>query len=272
MKSGTPQSRTLFNYFVDDLRDIIGIGDGVEFGQYADDIAIWSTNSCPKQAEKDINDALEKIAIWTCKWRIKLAPEKSVFMHFSRRPTIRRTHLDIHLLGEKVNQVSSHRFLGVKFDDRLEWKAHIDEMVNGVTPRINAIKRLAAKSIWRNPQWILSIHNAVVNSIWQFGVVAYATAGTGMWNKIIKCHSRCVKAYCGLPNYVSYERVCDALGIRDIKNDLLAFGKKRLCATAAFSPFGHTILANRRRDVTGIYKSPSEVLINDQEARIMLGH
>ena len=145
-------------------------------------------------------------------------------------------------------------------------------MINGATPRINAIKWLAAKSIWRNPQWIMSIHNAVVNSIWQFGAVAYATAGTNVWNKIIQCHSRCVKAYCGLPNYVSYERVCNALSIKDIQSELLAFGKKRLCAMAAFSPFGPEILANRRQGATGIYKSPSEVLISDDEARILLGH
>ena len=193
-------------------------------------------------------------------------------MHFSRRPTIRKTPLQINLLGEKVNQVSSHRFLGVKFDDRLDWKTHVEEMVNSATPRINAIKRLAARSIWRNPQWILSIHNAVVSSIWQFGVVAYATAGSNVWNKIVQCHSRCVKAYCGLPNYVSYEQVCNVLSIRDIQSELMAFGKKRLCAMMTYSPFGPEVLANRRYDATGIYKSPSEVLLNDAEARILLGN
>ena len=69
MAAGTPQgavlSPSLFNFFVDDLRDIIGIGDGIELAQYADDIAIWSTNLCPRQAEKDINEALKKIA--TCR-------------------------------------------------------------------------------------------------------------------------------------------------------------------------------------------------------------
>ena len=192
-------------------------------------------------------------------------------MHFSCRPTIRNTKLDIKLIGEYVKQVSSHRFLGVKFDDRLEWKTHINEMVNSATPRINALKRLAAKSIWKNPQWILRVHEAVVNSIWKFGVIGYATAGVGIWNTIIQCHSRCVKAYCGLPNYVGYSTVCNALGIKNIKDELLAFGKKRLCAIAAFSPFGPEIMTNRRFDATGIYKSPSEVLLNNDEARILLG-
>ena len=188
-----------------------------------------------------------------------------------RRPTIRRTQLDIQLLGEKVKQVASHRFLGVKFDDRLDWKTHVDEMVNSATPRINAIKRLAAKSIWQNPQWIHRIHNSVVNSMWQFGVIAYCTANLSIWKKITTCHSRSIKAYCGVPNFVSYERVCNALGIKDIKTDLLTFGKKRLCAIAAFSPFGPKIIENRKLNAAGIYKSPTEVLLDDNEAQILLG-
>ena len=274
MSAGTPQgavlSPSLFNFFVDDLRDIIGIGDGIELAQYADDIAIWSTNLCPKQAEKDVNEALKKIAIWTSKWRIKLAPEKSVFILFSRRPTIRKTDVKLELLGEKVQQVSNHRFLGVKFDDRLEWKNHINEMIGIATPRINAIKRIAAKSIWRNPERILRLHESVVNSIWKFGALSYATAGVKLWDSITKCHARCIKAYCGLPNFVGYNTLCEQLGIKPIKDELMAFGKKRLTSIVAFSPFGPNILRNRRRNITGIYKSPSEILLDDQDAGILM--
>ena len=192
-------------------------------------------------------------------------------MHFSRRPTIRKTTLDIKLLGESVKQVSSHRFLGVKFDDRLEWHTHVNEMLNSATPRINAIKRLAAKSIWRNPKWILRLHEAVVNSIWKFGVLGYATAGVGIWDKITKCHSRCIKAYSGLPNYVGYETICNALGIKTIKDELMSFGKKRLRSIAAFSPFGPEILNGRRPNASGVYKSPSEVLLDDTEIDTLNG-
>ena len=273
LEAGTPQgsilSPILYLIFMNDATDDLD-PNKISASQYADDIAIWSTNSCPRQAEKDVNEALKKIAIWTSKWRIKLAPEKSVFMLFSRRPTIRKVDIELKLLGEKVQRVSNHRFLGVKFDDRLEWKNHINEMIGCATPRINAIKRIAAKSIWRNPERILRLHESVVNSIWKFGALTYATAGVKLWESITKCHARCIKAYCGLPNFVGYNTLCEQLGIKPIKEELIDFGKKRLTAIIAFSPFGPNILNSRRTNITGIYKSPSEILLDDEEAGTLL--
>ena len=269
MKAGTPQgavlSPSLFNIFVDDLRDAIGIDKEVFLGQYADDIAIWTTDKDPKSAEKRINETLEKIAKWTAQWRVQLAPEKSVFILFSRKPTHRRMDIDLKLLGSNIARVSSHRFLGVEFDERLDWKSHVTKMIGKATPRIHAIKRLAAKSIWRNPTWILKLHESVVTSIWRFGAIAYANMSVNLWEQLTKCHSRSVKAYCGLPNFVSYNAICDQLGIKQIKDELLHFGKKRLLSIATFSPFGPEILSNRRAAVSGLYKSSTEILLNDAD-------
>ena len=123
MEAGTPQgavpSPTLFNLFVDDLRESLNLHD-IYLAQYADDIALWCTCKDPKEAQEKMNDALRKIAEWTTKWRIGLAPEKSVFMKFTRRPTHKKVPLKLNLLGTEVKQVSSHKFLGVNLDDRME--------------------------------------------------------------------------------------------------------------------------------------------------------
>ena len=270
MKSGTPQgavlSPTLFNLFVDDLREAIGIDDDVQLGQYADDICIWSTCDCPRKAEEKINKALQKIADWTAKWRIKLAPEKSVCVLFSRRPTHRRMTMNLNLMGEKIKRVESHRFLGVKFDEKLDWKIHVEGMIGRSTPRINALKKMSAKSLWRRPEWFVKLHESVVSSIWRYGSVAYAAMGEHLWGKLISCHARAIKAYCGVPSFVGYGAVCDQIGVKQIKEDLMAFAKKRLLSIIAFSPLGKKLIDERRQNVTGIYKSPTEVLINDNEA------
>ena len=270
MEAGTPQgavlSPTLFNLFVDDLRESLNLHD-IYLAQYADDIALWCTDKDPKEAEKKMNDALQKIEEWTTKWRIGLAPEKSVFMKFTRRPTQKNIPVKLNLLGTEVKQVSTHRFLGVNLDDRMEWSQHFKDMIGAATPRINALKRLAAKSVWQRPEWILRLHDAVVNSIWKYAAVVTCTVKVKLWDDIVKCHARSTKAYCGVPNCVSYERLCDTVGIKPIKQELLDFGRKRLRAIISFSPFGERILRQRRQNATGIYKSPSEILIDDSEAR-----
>ena len=174
--------------------------------------------------------------------------------------------MNLNLLGEKIQRVESHRFLGVKFDDKLDWKVHINEIIGRSTPRINALKKLAAKSLWRRPEWVVKLHESVVSSIWRYGSIAYANMGEHLWEKLVRCHSRSIKSYCGVPDFVNYNAVCDQMGVKQIKDDLLSFGKKRLLSIIAFSPLGKKLIENRRQNVVGLYKSPTEVLIDDVEA------
>ena len=273
MEAGTPQgavlSPTLFNIFMDDLVDCLSSDQSIKLAQYADDIAIWTSDSCPKSAELRVNMALKRIAEWTSKWRISLAPEKSVFMLFSRRPTHRRETFDLRLFGEKIQRVPSHRFLGVKFDDKLSWTSQVDEMLGAAMPRINALKSLAAKSIWQHTDWILKVHNAVVNSIWKYGAPAFSSMGPHLWDKITKSHARAVRSYAGVPNFVNYETICDHLGINSIKDEIISFARKRIKNIISFSPFGRELLNARRSTVHGIYKSVTEVVISNEDAEFM---
>ena len=209
MQAGTPQgavlSPTLYNIFVDDLKECLG--EGIHLAQYADDVALWISDTSPARAERRMNACLLRLANWTVKWRIKLAPEKSVFMLFSRRPTHQRMSFDLKLFGQTLKRVESHRFLGVRFDERLAWKQYILEIIGSAMPRVNALKSLAAKSIWRRPDWILKLHEAVVNSVWKYGCIAYSGMGQHLWDRLKRVHSQCIKSYTGVPQYVGYETI-----------------------------------------------------------------
>ena len=198
-----------------------------------------------------------------------MAPEKSVFLLFTRRPTHRRMTISIQLNGEKIARTESHRFLGVKFDNRLDWGKHVREMIGSATPRINALKRLSAKSVFKYPDWVLKIHDAVINSIWKYGCIGYIGMSMHLWERLTRCHAYAVKGYCGIPKYVGYQTVCDALGLKNVRDDLMSFAKKRIGTIVSFSPFGRTLLENRRSNATGIYRSPTEVVFSDLAATTM---
>ena len=267
MKAGTPQgavlSPTLFNLFVDDIETLIG--EGVQLAQYADDIAIWVADECPRRAEQKMNETLSKISTWTSRWRVKLAPEKSAFILFSKRPTHSRMTIRLQLLGKEIQRVSSHRFLGVKFDEKLLWKQHIQEILGSAMPRTAALKALAAKSIWRRPDWILKLHESIVNSIWKYGSVAFAAMCEEQWSKIQKVHANCVKSYAGVPQYVSYETVRNHLGIHDIKTNILNAAKKRILAITAYSPFGRKLVEDTFIQSANNYKGPIATVINAED-------
>ena len=70
-----------------------------------------------------------------------------------------------------------------------------------------------------------------------------------LWDRINKVHARCIKSYAGVPNFVSYATVTKLLGIKTAKEELLAFGRKRLLFITAFYPFGPEIIRNCRMNV-----------------------
>ena len=78
-------------------------------------------------------------------------------------------------------------------------------------------------------------------------------------------YARCMKSYAGVPNFASYATVTKLLGIKTAKEELRAFGRKRLLAIIAFSPFGPEIVRNRRMNAHGCYVSNSETLLTDAE-------
>ena len=103
-------------------------------------------------------------------------------------------------------------------------------MLGSAIPRIGALKSLSAKSIWRHPEWVLKLHDAVANSIWKYGSIAFAAMGEHLWDKLKKTHARCVKFYCGAPSFAGYETVCNHASIKTIKDELRDHAKKRITA------------------------------------------
>ena len=165
-------------------------------------------------------------------------------------------------MGEEIERRAEHKFLGVTFDDKLLFNKHVDNIIGGTTTRTHALRKLAAKSTFSNPTTVMRLHEALVNSIFKYGAVAYAGMSDAMWERIKKNHARCVKSYVGLSNFVSYDLVCDTLGIRQIKDEICNFARKRITSMIQFSPLGKNLL-KRSDSRSVIYKTPSEVLISD---------
>ena len=60
--------------------------------QSADDTALWAASKNVQFAAKLLRKDLRKLAKWCAKWRIKLNPEKTKVVIFSRSPLKIRTH------------------------------------------------------------------------------------------------------------------------------------------------------------------------------------
>lgn len=267
MKAGTPQgsivSPILFILFMDDLKD--RLPESVKLYQFADDIALSATSECPRLAEIQIQQSLKIIEEWTSRWRIELEPKKSNHIIFSRCPSHRKFKLKLKLHGEEIKETDNLKFLGVRFDNRLDWSKQIEDLINKTEHTIHLLKTISAKNRWANPREVMKLFDTLVSSTFSFAMPCCITMKSSLWAKIEGIHARTMKSIAGVPNFVSYSRVGEQLSIEKWSSFLKTTALKRIEGIIKSMPGGDKMMQDapiERQD----YNSPVAMLIADKEA------
>ena len=90
--------------------------------QFADDTAQWAFSLNVRFATNFLQDDLLNLSMWCTKWRIKLNPEKTKVIIFSRSVLARKTEPNLKLYGETLKVYPHVKFLGITFDSQLTFK------------------------------------------------------------------------------------------------------------------------------------------------------
>ncbi len=128
--TGLPQGSViaplLFSIFVSDLFEQIS-SNRVKF---ADDSTIWRTGSDLGSMLTNIQDDLDKILVWTKKWRMKINAEKTEVCCFTKDSNVLTTAQNINLTinGGIIPYNANPRLLGVFLDEHMTFSRHISEV------------------------------------------------------------------------------------------------------------------------------------------------
>ena len=132
--------------------------------QFADDTALWAASKNVQFAAKLLHKGLRKLAKWCAKWRIKLNPEKTKVIIFSRSPLARKSELVPKLYGERLKIYSQVKFLGITFDSKLTFQKHFEEILGRCNTRYHRIRLIVNKKWGPSPSTILQIHKQCVRA------------------------------------------------------------------------------------------------------------
>ena len=113
--------------------------------QFADDTAQWAFSLNIHFAAKLLQQDLLKLPMWCAKWRIKLNPEKTKVIIFSRS-VLARTALNLKLYGKTLKIYPQVKFLGITFDSQLAFKKHFEDILDRCNTRYHRVRLLATKN------------------------------------------------------------------------------------------------------------------------------
>ena len=192
-KAGVPQgsvlSRLLFLIYVNDLPPPHHKQNSLS--QFADDTAQWAFSLNVKFAANLLQQDLLKLATWCAKWRIKLNPEKTKVIIFSRSLLARKAELNLTLYGELLKIYPQVKFL------------------------------LANKKWGPSPATLIQIYKQCVRPIFEYGSLSTITASDNIISKIQRLQNKFIRLALRLPKYIIPRLLHDSTGLPYVKDRLL---------------------------------------------------
>ena len=130
--------------------------------QFADDASQWAVSKNIVIAVEYLQRDLDKLARRFAKWRIKLNPEKTKDIIFSKSQTAIRGEPALFLYGDLISYYPHIKFLGITFDNRMTFITHFEEILECCNQKFHHLRILVNKKWGPSPTTILQIYKQCV--------------------------------------------------------------------------------------------------------------
>ena len=176
-EEGVPQgsvlSVTLFALAINGIASVIP--KDIMSTMFVDDLSISFAASNMAVAERKLQLAINIVNRWASKHGFKFSSSKSVVMHFCR---IKGVHPDpdLFLDGQRLSCVQETKFLGLLFDSRLTWDAHLKDLKLRCMKVMDALKVLAHTKWGADRKHLLLLYKSLVGSKLTYGSEVYSSA------------------------------------------------------------------------------------------------
>ena len=164
---------------------------------FADDTALFYSNSDPHTIASFINSDLQKLSKYFSNNLLSLNLSKTKFMvfHSSRRtlPPLSNPTLG----SDIVEQVTTFKYLGVYLDSTLSWDAHIQQVCNKASFLCGVLRRT---NNFLPCRVLLQFYHAHIHSRLSYLILSWGRACKSKLKKLQTVQNRCIKAIFKLPH------------------------------------------------------------------------
>ena len=191
-KAGVPQDSVLsplyFLIYINDLPTPHHKQNSLS--QFTDDTAQWVFSLNVRFEAKVLQQDLLNLAMWCDKWRIKLNPEKTKGIIFSRSIPARKTEPNLKLYGETLKVYPQVKFPEITFNSQLNFRKHFEDILNRCNSRYHHLKLLANKKWGPSPSTLIKIYKQCVRPIFEYGSLSTITTSEYIVSKIQRLQNK----------------------------------------------------------------------------------
>ena len=152
--------------------------------QFADDADQWTVSKNIELAAEYLQRDLDKLARWCAKWRIKLNPEKTKVIIFSKSQIAIRVEPALSLYGDLLSYYPHIKFLSITFNNRMTFTKHFEEILECCNQNFHRLRILVNNKWGPSPETILQFYKQCVRPIFEYGIVSTITVSETVITKI----------------------------------------------------------------------------------------
>lgn len=198
IKAGVPQgsdlSPDLFNVYTADIPKT----PNTIMATYADDTAILSPGNDPVETVHFLQTHLDLIDEWSSNWKIKINPDKSIYIPFTLKKSI---PLPLHFQGIPIPISSEVKYLGVILDKRLTWGPHIKSKRKILNSRLHLLRSILKSKLALHTKII--IYKSLLRPIWAYAIQIWGCAKPSQIRTLQAFQSITLRIISSAPWYVS---------------------------------------------------------------------
>lgn len=173
---GVPQgsilSPALFNI---KINNIIKSVQGPDCSLFVDDFAIYASGGVYSGVQRRLQLCINKVNQWAEENGFTFSPTKTQCIHFHNQ----RSYFEdpkIHLGKSEITVVKEAKFLGVIFDQKLNFISHIKNLKTACQKALNILRVVAHTDWGADRKTLLHLYRALVRSKLDYGCAIYGSA------------------------------------------------------------------------------------------------
>ena len=187
--------------------------------QFADDTGQWPVSKNIDLAEEYLQRDLDKLARWCAKWRIKLNPEKTKVIIFSKSRSAIRADPALSLYGDVLSCYPHIKFLGITFDNRMNFTKRFEEILEHCNQKFHRLRILVNKKWGPSPETISQLCKQCVRPIFEYGITSTITVSETVITKIQRVQNSFIRLALRLPKHVLVRLLHEASGTSICKRE-----------------------------------------------------
>jgi ribonuclease HI len=196
LENGTPQGSVISPLlFLIMINDFPAPAEKSKTAIFADDSSIWKSGRDLDAITRSLQKNLNKIQAWCNQWGFILSKEKTIAVIFTHKKPINKANLCID--DCPIAWKKEVKFLGVIFDERLNWGSHINYIADRCKKRLNLMRCLSGTSWGASKTCLMIIYKCLIRSVLDYGCSAYNNASDTIKDKLDKIQAQALRICCG---------------------------------------------------------------------------